>query len=133
MSNEEWKSVQEALVIGGLRACIDDIIASRFQASCLVSISDANRWILDQAYDDGDGNTITLESTNDSPWFAGMYDDSEVMLGMEHNGTLYSIVSLSGGGMVAVIVGNGLIENEMGVAFHGTAEAKAYVQGLTAK
>lgn len=133
MTDEEWKGVQEALVVGGLYECINNLLASRFRQPCLVSISDANRWILDQAYDDGDGNTITLEPTDDGPWFAGVYDGDEVMLGMEHDGTLYSVVSLSGGGLVAVIVGNGLIENEMGVAFHGAAEAKAYVKGLTAK
>ena len=42
MTNEEWEDVQEALVVGGLRACIDDIIASRFQQYSLVVISDQN-------------------------------------------------------------------------------------------
>jgi len=133
MTDEEWKAVQEALVVGGLQECINNILASRFKDPCSVTVSDENRWILDQAYDDGDGSTITLVPTDDRPWFAGMYDGSEVMLGMEHHGTLYSIVSLSGGGLVSVIVGQGLIENEMGVAFHGVVEAKAYVKGLTAK
>lgn len=133
MTDEEWMGVQRALVVGGLRACIDDIIASRFEQPASVSISDANRWIIEQAYDDGDGNTITLVPTDDCPWFVGMYDGTEVMHGVEHNGTLYSIVTLSGGGPKSVIVGHGLIENEMGIAFPGVVEAKAYVQGLTAK
>jgi hypothetical protein len=46
---------------------------------------------------------------------------------------LYSIVYASGGGLVSVIVGDGIVTNEMGVAFHGISEAKAYVKGLTSK
>jgi hypothetical protein len=134
MSNEEWKGVQEALVTGGLRSCIDGILASRFSESRLLSLSDANRRIIEKVYaDDGDGHCITLVPTDDYPWFAGMYEGSEMMLGLEHNGTLYSIVTLSGGGMVAVIEGRGILDNEMGVAFNGFTEAKAYVQGLIEK
>lgn len=133
LSDEEWKAVQEALVVGGLYECINNILASRFRQPCPVSISDVNRRIIEQAYDDGEGNTVTLVATHDCPWFTGMWEDHEVMQGMEHNGTLYSVVSLSGGGLVSVIVGRGLIDNEMGVAFHDVVEAKAYVKGLTAK
>jgi hypothetical protein len=133
MTDGEWKDVQEALVVGGLQECINNILAIHSRGPCHVSISDGNRRIIEQAYDDDGGGGITLVPTDDCPWFAGMYDDCEVMVGMEHNGTLYSITSLSGGGLVAVIVGRGLIENEMGVVFNGFAEAKAYVKGLTAK
>jgi len=133
MTNEEWTAVQEALVKGGLRECIDTIIANRFRLDLVVPISDENRRIIERAYDDGDGGGITLVPTDDPPWFSGSYDDSEVMLGLEHDGTLYSITSLSGGGLVAVITGHGLVDNEMGVAFRSAAEAKAYVKGLTAK
>lgn len=133
MTDEEWKDVQEALVVGGLQDCINNILASRFLDPCPVLLNDANRRIIEQAYDDGDGNTVTLVPTNDCPWFAGVYDGFEVMQGMEHNGTLYAVVSLSGGGPMSVIVGRGLIDNEIGVAFPGVVEAKAYVKGLTAK
>ena len=133
MTDEEWKAVQEALVIGGLRACIDDILLNRFHEPRPVSISDANRRIIEQAYDDGEGHGITLVATDDRPWFVGVYDGSELMLGLEHDGTLYSIVCLSGGGLVSVVVGQGLLDNEIGIAFNGFVEAKAYVQGLTAK
>ena len=133
MTNEEWAAVQEALVKGGLRECINGLLANRFQHTCPVVISDENRRIIERAYDDGDGGGVTLVPTSDHPWFSGMYEDSEVMLGLEHNGTLYSITTLSGGGLVAVITGQGLVNNEVGVAFHGVSEAKAYVKGLTAK
>lgn len=132
LTDAEWNSVQEALVRGGLRACLDNII-SNHRHPCVVVLSDANRRIVEQAYDDGGGGGITLVPTNDCPWFAGMYEDSEQMLGLEHEGTLYSIITLSGGGLVSVIVGRGIIENEAGVTFRSTAEAKAYVKGLTAK
>lgn len=130
LTEEEWARVQHALVAGGLRECIENILSSRILE---ITLRDQNRRILEQAYDDGDGSTIDLVPTDDPPWFAGVYGDDEVMLGMEHNGTLYSIVYASGGGLVSVIVGRGLIENEMGVAFHGVDNAKAYVKGLTAE
>lgn len=134
MTDEEWKDVQEALVVGGLRECIDNIISRRFQDSPPpVLISDENRKIITKAYDDGEGHGITLVPTDDPPWFAGVYEDSELMLGLEHNGTLYSVVYASGGGLVSVITGRGLLDNEMGIAFHGVGEAKAYVKGLTTK
>jgi hypothetical protein len=130
LTDEEWKAIQEALVVGGLYECINGILASRFP---VVSISDANRWILEQAYDDGDGNTLTLAPTDDEPWFQGLYADQQVMLGLEYNGTLYSAGHASGGGLVSVIVGRGVLDNDAGTVFHNVGEAKAYVQGLTAK
>jgi len=133
MTAEEWKAVQEALVVGGLEECINNILSSRFQRTpCPVSVNDENRRIIEKAYDDGDGHGITLVPTSDCPWFAGVYEDSELMLGMEHGGVLYSIVYASGGGLCSVIVGRGLLNNEEGVVFHGVVEAKAYVKGLTA-
>lgn len=126
MTEQEWMRVQEALVVGGLYECINNLLTSR------IALHPANRRILEQAYDNGDGEGILLVPTNDPPWFAGMYEDSELILSMEHNGTLYSIVYASGGGLVSVIIGRGLLDNEMGVEFHGVEEAKAYVKGLTA-
>lgn len=133
MTDEEWEGVQKALVVGGLRAYINDLLASRSRQLPPVVISDRNRRIIEQAYDDGSGNGITLVPTDDPPWFAGMYEGSEMMQGMEHNGTLFSVASLSGGGLVSVIVGHGLVENEIGVVFPNVVGAKEYVKGLTAK
>jgi len=131
VTDEEWNNVQKALVVGGLRACIDDILASHVRDHRL--LSDANRRIIEQAYDDGDGNSITLVPTDDHPWFAGMWEDHEVMQGVEHDGTLYSVAALGGGGLVSVIVGRGLVENEIGAVFPSIRRAKAYVQGLISK
>lgn len=127
MSDEEWGRVQEALVKGGLRECIDSLLTSR------PFLSEKNRRIIEQAYDDGDGNGLSLVPISPHPWFAGMWEDHEVMLGLEHRGVLYSVVHASGGGLVSVIVGDGLINNEIGVAFQGVEAAKAYVEGMTAK
>lgn len=129
ITNDEWESVLDALVRGGLRECIDEIIASRG----FVPISMENRRIIEEAYDDGNDNTVDLTLTDDPPWFAGMWDEHEVMLGVEHGGVLYSVVHASGGGLVSVIEGRGLLDNEVGVVFRSVGEAKAYVKGLTAK
>lgn len=127
ITDGEWARIQEALVKGGLRECIEDILSTR------PSLRAENLRIIDKAYDDGSGHNITLARTDDPPWFVGMYDDHEVMLGCEINGVLYSIVHLSGGGLVSVIIGEGLVENEAGEVFHNVGEAKAYVKGLTSR
>lgn len=129
ITDVEWGRVMAALVQGGLRECIDEIIVSRG----FVPISMENRRIIEKAYDDGDDNTVDLVLTDDPPWFAGMWGDHEVMLGVEHDGVLYSVVHASGGGLRSVIVGRGLLDNEVGAVFRSVAEAKAYVKGLTAK
>lgn len=127
MTEEEWRRIQEALVRGGLRDVIDDMLSGR------PHLSESNRKIIEQAYDDGEGSTLSLVLTDDPPWFAGMWQDQEVMQGMEHRGTLYSIVHASGGGLVSVIIGEGLITNEIGVTFNGVNAAKAHVKDLTVK
>lgn len=129
VTEQEWESVLNTLVRGGLRECIDEIVASRGS----VPISMTNRRIIEQAYDDGDDNTVDLVLTDDPPWFVGLWSDQEVMFGVEHDGTLYSVVHASGGGLVSVIVGRDLIDNEVGVVFRSVGEAKAYIKGLTAK
>lgn len=126
MTEQEWGRVQEALVTGGLRECIDNLLTSR------VALNRHNRQIIQQAYDAGDGVEVVLVPGEDG-WFSGEYEGHEVFQAIEHGGTLYSIVHASGGGLCSVIVGRGLIENEIGLTFHGVAEAKIYVKGLTAK
>ncbi len=127
MTEEEWQRVTEALVKGGLRECINDLLARR------PYLSIGNRKIIEQAYDDGDGNLLDLVMSDDFPWFLGLWDNSVVYRGLEHRGILYSVVMLNGGDLCTVIIGDGLITNEIGVAFDNVAAAKAYVEGITAK
>lgn len=118
-------------VHGEFYPCKPNIFNETYEVPVLVSPE--NRRIIESAFDDGDGHTITLRPVDDHPWFVGAWEDQHLYLGMEHEGVLYSIVSLSGSGSVAVIIGDGLVQNEVGVAFPNEAEAKAYVKGLTAK
>jgi hypothetical protein len=127
MTEEEWQRVQEALVKGGLRECVDSLLARR------PYLSIGNRKIIEQAYDDGDGNNIRLVVTDRFPWFLGMWEDSVVYRGLECRGTLYSIVMLNGDDRCTVIIGDGLVTNEIGVAFQSVDAATAYVEGITAK
>lgn len=122
-------------VQGEFYPCKPGIFEQTYDASDAspVLLSDKNRQIIEQAYDDGDGNGITLVATDDPPWFVGIHGDFDVCDGMEHDGVLYVITPLSGGGLVSVIVGEGLIENDGGTSFHSVPEAKAYIQGLVAK
>lgn len=137
VTDEEWAEVDAALVKGGLRQVIERIVIAHENEvrgePAQVQISEKNRALVYRAYDDGDGNTVTIESTDDPPWFRGVYDGSEVMLGCEYGTTLYSLVYASGGGLVSAIVGEGLVNNEVGVVFHSVPEAKAYVKGLTSQ
>ena len=127
ITDREWESVQRALVAGGLRECIEEIVLAH-----TVQISDANRQIIEEAYDDGVGSTVTFAPPEDPPWFVVTQDGLGAMIGIEHRGTLYSVVPLSGGGLVAVMVGHELIDNEVDIIFNCVADAKAYVQGLMA-
>ncbi len=125
-------------IIRGVRGefypCKPDIFALTYERVSLapVVISDANRAIMEQAWDDGD-NTVRLEPGENAPWFVGMHEDFEVCEGLEHDGVLYVAVHQSGGGLVSVIEGEGLISNDAGVTFHSMAEAKAYIQGRIAE
>lgn len=131
----QMHAVPKDYIIRGVRGefypCKPDIFLETYYETMV--LSDANRKIIEEAYDDGDGNTVTLSPSDDPPWFVGTYQDWEIYLGMEHQGVLYSIVHASGGGSCAVITGRGLLDNELGITFLGVDEAKAYVKGLTAK
>lgn len=96
-------------------------------------IKDANRAILYRAYDDGDGNTISLVSSRYEGWFVGTWDGDPVMEGTEIKGTLYSICPQGSTGTVAVMVGREIEKNVVGPTFDSKAEARAYIQGLTAR
>ena len=137
VTDEEWAEVDAALVKGGLRHVIERIVIAHENEvrgePVPVRISEKNRAVVYRAYDDGGGSSVTLARTDDPPWFAGMYEDHEAMLGAEINGVLYSIVHLSGGGLVSVIIGEGLVNNEAGEVFRNVGEAKAYVKGLTSR
>jgi hypothetical protein len=96
-------------------------------------IRDANRLLIYRAYDDGDGNTLDLEPSEHEGWFVGTYDGQLLLEGTEVDGTLYSVCAQSGGGLVAVLVGTEIVDNSAGAIFSTAAEARAYVQGLTAR
>lgn len=128
MTEEEWAEVQRALCVGELRATIDNLIASRVP----VKIHPNNLRLMEQAWDDGTGSTVRLIAGEDAPWFIGLYEDSEVCEGLEHREVLYVAVYQSGGGLVSVIVGEGLVSNEAGTTFKNMGEAKAYIQGRIA-
>lgn len=137
MTEGEWHGVQQALCAGGLRDYIDLLLTTRSGAEVVLPpalISDANRRIMDQAWDDGDGHTITLVANiEEPPWFVGLHEGFEVCEGVEIEGVLYTITHASGGGLVSVIVGRGLIDNDAGTVFHSIPEAKAYIQGLASR
>lgn len=132
MTEQEWAGVQETLVRGGLRDYIDSILSAHAtDVPVPVPVGSANRQILEAAWDDGE-RTLTLEVHEDPQWFIGRWDGDYVCEGIQHDGILYTMVPQSGGGLVSVIVGRGLVENDAGTIFHSMAEAKAYIQGRIA-
>ena len=133
MTDEEWANVTKRLFAsGGLREYIDELLASRAQVCSEHPISDKNRMLLYRAYDDGDGNTVTLRPREDG-YFIGTFDGYEAVTATEIDGVLYSICSHSGGGAVTVLVGEEIVQNMTGVTFSSKSEAKAYIRGLAAK
>jgi hypothetical protein len=108
-------------------------VSEQPQARRDFQILDVNRRMIYRAYEDGFGNTLELEAGDQDNWFIGKYDGDIIMEGTEVDGILYSVFAQSGGRGVAVLVGVELVDNSAGVTFKSTAEARAYVQGLTAK
>jgi hypothetical protein len=130
LTEEEWQGLQATLVRGGLREYVEGLVAKRLEADC-VPISDANRAILYRAYDDGNGGNITLATSDVEGYFVGLWEDVEIMEGTEVDGVLYSVCPQSGGGLVTVLVGEQITDNDLGPMFHSNAEARAYILGLT--
>lgn len=128
MTEDEWREVREALCTGGLRTTIDNLLTRRVP----VEIHPVNLRLMERAWDDGNGNTVRLIAGEEPPWFIGVYEDSEVCEGLEHRERLYVAVYQSGGGLVSVIEGEGLVTNDGGVTFRNINEAKAYIQGRIA-
>lgn len=132
MTETEWRGLQATLVHGGLREYVDRLLLSRVEALDCPPISDANRALLYQAYDDGDGNTVTIH-TGKTGYYEGWWDGEMLMEGVEIDGVAYNICPESSGGLVTVFKGDAIVENQIGVTFRSTAEAKAYIKGLTSK
>ncbi len=127
MTEEEWKDVQAALVLGGLEATINGLLATRVP----VKIHPRNRRIMEEAWDDGD-KTVTLVAS-EPPWsFVGKFEDYDVCVGLEHDGVLYVAAPQSGGALVSVFVGEELRDNNASITFRSMGEAEAYIQGRIA-
>jgi hypothetical protein len=128
MTEEEWKDVQAALVLGGLEATINGLLATRVP----VKIHPRNRRIMEEAWDDGD-KTVTLVATDEPQWsFVGKFEDYDVCVGLEHDGVLYVAAPQSGGALVSVFVGEELRDNNASITFRSMGEAEAYIQGRIA-
>lgn len=137
MTEEEWVEVQEALVRGGIRECINSIIHRRAgfdePDEMIIRINNVNRMLLYRAYDDGSGGTVVIVPSQVNGYFEGHYDGEYVMEGTEVNGTLFCICPQSGGGTVSVLVATEIVDNAAGTPFDSIPEARAYIRGLTAK
>lgn len=134
ITDEEWTEVVDSLVRGGLRDTIDALIRERVSGNPLPTWMNLNNLLLlYRAYDDGDGNTVKIRKSSTEGYFEGEYDGEYVMEGTVIDGVLYSICPQSSGGTVAVLVGDELIKNFMGVPFPTIPEARSYIQGLAAK
>lgn len=95
-----------------------------------LNVSTRNLAMIIRAYDDGDGGNLDLRQRDDG-WVEGTFDGCMMYEGIEVDGVLYSITHMSGG-QIAVAVGDELSTVD-GVWFHSVGEARAYIQGRTAK
>ena len=93
-----------------------------------VRLSDTNRALLLRAYDDGEGGTVSFKPSDVAGYFQVMYDGDQIMEGTEVNGTLYSICPQSGGGMVALLVGDEIANVDLpGRAFPNAEGARQWI------
>jgi len=121
-TDQEWWTVQEALVKGGLRFVIDDIITARETPP---GISRDNRLMLAEAFRGKGRFTLT---TGDH-YFAGFYDGELVIEGKEEDGTLYSIFHVAG--KYEVMVGDQITAGR-GIPFDNLTDAWDDIKKLTA-
>lgn len=122
-TEQEWEAIQEALVKGGLRETIDDIITARETPP---EISRENRLMLAEAFRGWEGR-FTL--TTGDHYFAGFLDDELVVEGVEYNGVLHTIVHR--GDHVEIMIGDE-IRRGRGVHFKSVGEAWECVKEITA-
>jgi hypothetical protein len=128
--------IEEAVQVAALCVSLCEQLLAKYEGDntgMSLRINDSNRLLIYRAYDDGDGNTVSLVPSEHEGWFVGVYDGHEVMYGTEINGTLYSVCPSSGNGVVSVLVGTALVENSLGRVFSSVAEAREHVQGLRQK
>jgi hypothetical protein len=128
MTEQEWAGLQATLVTGGLREYVDGLLRKR--APSPLPISEVNRAMLYEAYDDGNGNTVEI-LVGENGYYEGWWGGSYMMEGTEIDGVAYNICPTSGGGGVTVYVGDAILENMVGEWFQTVPEAKAYIRGLT--
>lgn len=122
VTNEEWDIIVGALVHGGLRETIDDIITSRQDTP---TISEANRRMLAEAFQGMNPRFIITTIDN---YFTGHCDSKLVVEGKEVDGTLYSIVHNEK--RYVVMVGDQVITGR-GIAFGNLTDAWGDIERLT--
>lgn len=105
------------------------VFLKTYEPSSTYTLSDANRMMVYRAFDDGDGNTVTLGSDYIDGYFVGTYGGYQVCSGTEIDGTLYLIVPNCSS--FNVLVGDDVVANVEGVPFNSSKEARAYILGLT--
>ena len=121
-------------VHGEFYPCKPDIFAETYDpVKPPLLISDKNRLMLLEAYDDGDGNTIDITPSEEKPWFVGSYEGEVLLEGVEHNGVLYVVIIAQYGVRRTVVTEGEALVHGMGIVFDSVPDAKAYVKGLIAK
>ena len=120
-TEQEWETIQEALVKGGLRETIDRILLTRQDTP---TISETNRRMLVEAFRGPRFIITTIDN-----YFTGHCDSELVVEGKEVDGTLYSIFHIEK--RYVVMVGDQVITKN-GITFGNLTYAWNYVQRLTA-
>lgn len=122
VTNEEWDIIVGALVHGGLRETIDDIIQTRLPSE---EVSEENRRLLASAFvkQGEDGGRFRLATCEKR--FTGWYEDEIVVEGVEIDGTLYTIFHI--GDWVELFVGDTVLGDEPGRRFNSARDAWAHI------
>lgn len=135
-SAEREHTVSEAVQVAALCVSLaEQLMAPRAEVvPPPLPLSNANRGLIEKAYDDGFGGAFELTRDPENPsWVIGTYDGRDLYyVGREIDGVLYSIAT-SRGGMVSVLVGEELIKYEDGQLFLSVREARDYIKKAFAK
>lgn len=124
-TEQEWQSIQEALIKGGLRETIDHILLTRQEAS---GVSEFNRQMLAQAFWPLDGRFVLTAVDH---YFAGRHNGHLLVEGVEADSVLYTIHHFSSG-TVSVYIGDQIVTRTDGVSFENVGQAWDYIREITA-
>lgn len=131
-------TISEAVQVAALCVSLVELLVDGQDVTSMstpLPISDANRRMIEKAYDSGEpGSTVEFSVDPDLVgWVVASYEGTPLYYGREIDGVLYSAVPASGGGLVSVLKGSEILDVCEVRMFHCLADARRFVESIAAQ